>query len=405
AFNRIAAVLSEEAGKVFRFKEQEQLHEDIIDAGLAKIYQGHLDVAESIARDYGVEIETTLLDGKPYEVIGKQVANINPSLLVMGKLGIHADDDLDIGGNAENLLRNVDCAVLLSQREHQPRMDVVADATTSWTHQAEERMLKVPSFARGMARMGVLRYAQEMGHTVVTEKIVAEATRDLCPVVHGEDDDASSVADANNPSSSGRDAQFNPDWSEQAELIAASIEDESLRSNLKMRAEKRARQDSSPTVEPAHILALMDVKAQSTGEKGKCPMGFGSETEEVHSSLPWTADAEQRLERVPAGFMRDLTRKRVEQYCRSEGALEVTDQLMGEKYQDWAEGSARQTMKMPWSERALEKIERIPEFVQGMVIKEVERCAADLGVDEITPDVLSRSSSNWSDTGRFHSEQ
>ncbi len=44
AFNRIATVLSDEAGKVFRFKEQEQLHEDIIDAGLAKIYQGHLDV-------------------------------------------------------------------------------------------------------------------------------------------------------------------------------------------------------------------------------------------------------------------------------------------------------------------------------------------------------------------------
>lgn len=39
AFNRIADVLSEEAGKVFRFKEQERLHEEIIDSGLAKIYQ------------------------------------------------------------------------------------------------------------------------------------------------------------------------------------------------------------------------------------------------------------------------------------------------------------------------------------------------------------------------------
>jgi len=40
AFNRIASVLSEEASKVFRFKEQEKLHEDIIDSGLAKIYEG-----------------------------------------------------------------------------------------------------------------------------------------------------------------------------------------------------------------------------------------------------------------------------------------------------------------------------------------------------------------------------
>jgi nucleotide-binding universal stress UspA family protein len=46
AFNSIAKVLSEEAGKVFRFKQQEQLHEEIIDDGLAKIYKAHLEVAK-----------------------------------------------------------------------------------------------------------------------------------------------------------------------------------------------------------------------------------------------------------------------------------------------------------------------------------------------------------------------
>ena len=58
AFNRIAGVLSEEAGKVFRFQEQEQLHEEIIDSGLAKIYDGHLSVSKGIAEDYGIEITT-----------------------------------------------------------------------------------------------------------------------------------------------------------------------------------------------------------------------------------------------------------------------------------------------------------------------------------------------------------
>ncbi len=69
--------------------------------------------------------------------------SINPSLLVLGKVGIHADDELDIGGNAENLLRNVGCAVLLSQREHQPRVDVIAEATTSWTRQACQNRLQL----------------------------------------------------------------------------------------------------------------------------------------------------------------------------------------------------------------------------------------------------------------------
>ncbi|MBO0701642.1 MAG: universal stress protein, partial [Candidatus Dormibacteraeota bacterium] len=57
-FNGIVDVLSAEASKVFRFKEQEQLHEEIIDTGLAKIYQSHLQVAERIAREEGVEIQT-----------------------------------------------------------------------------------------------------------------------------------------------------------------------------------------------------------------------------------------------------------------------------------------------------------------------------------------------------------
>src|SRR5574340_673941 len=120
AFHSISGVLNEEAGKVFKFKEQEKLHEEIIDSGLAKIYDGHLAVARSIAKDFGVEIETELLAGKPHDAIEKYARKIKPSLLVVGKLGIHADDGLDIGGNSEHLLENVDCAILLGMREHQP---------------------------------------------------------------------------------------------------------------------------------------------------------------------------------------------------------------------------------------------------------------------------------------------
>ena len=49
-FNGIVGVLTEKASKVFRFKEQNQLHEEIIDTGLAKIYQSHLEIAEQMAR-------------------------------------------------------------------------------------------------------------------------------------------------------------------------------------------------------------------------------------------------------------------------------------------------------------------------------------------------------------------
>ncbi|MBI3042548.1 MAG: universal stress protein [Betaproteobacteria bacterium] len=181
AFNRISRVLSEEASRTFRFKEQERLHEEIIDAGLAKIYRAHLDIARSIAAESGATIETLLLDGKPHAAIEKHLRAVQPSLLVVGALGIHADADLDIGGNAERLLRNVDCAVLLSRRSHRPRIDTVAAVTTIWTDEAERRMERVPEFARKMARMAILQYAQERGHTMITENIVEEATARLCP--------------------------------------------------------------------------------------------------------------------------------------------------------------------------------------------------------------------------------
>ena len=181
AFNRIAGVLSEEANKVFKFKQQEKLHEEIIDSGLAKIYQGHLEIATSVAQEHDMMVETVLLDGKPYDAIEKYCHKVNPSLLVIGKLGIHADPELDIGGNAENLLRNVNCAVLLSQRQYQPHLDLVADVTTTWTEEAEKRMERVPSFVRNMARLAILRYAQEHGYTVITERVVEDATAKLMP--------------------------------------------------------------------------------------------------------------------------------------------------------------------------------------------------------------------------------
>jgi len=405
AFNRIAGVLSEEAGKVFRFKEQEKLHEDIIDAGLAKIYQGHLDIAESISQDYGVEVETSLLDGKPYEIIEKQVNKVNPSLLVMGKTGIHADDDLDIGGNAENLLRNVNCAVLLSQREHKPRVEVIAEATTSWTRQAEERLNNVPSFARGMARMGVLRYVQEMGHTVVTEKMVDEATKNLCPVQHGELNEAHQ-ADGEHASAPGLKAEaetdFSPSWSPEADSISRSVTDESICNNLRLRTEKKARQQGSNSVDAEHILAVMGMQPVSTDNDSKCPFGFKAESETEQSALHWTDQAEQRLGRIPKGFMRRLTRQQVEQFAREHGEAEITTDLMDDKYQQWDEGSKKQTMTMSWSEAAQAKMARIPDFIRGMVVKEVENRATRLGLNKITPEVISNASDTWANSGAFH---
>src|SRR6185437_2663077 len=86
-FNSIVDVLSQEASKVFRFKEQEQLHEEIIDTGLAKIYESHLQIAKSVAAEEGVELKVTLMDGKAWDKILQWTRREHPWLLVMGRIG------------------------------------------------------------------------------------------------------------------------------------------------------------------------------------------------------------------------------------------------------------------------------------------------------------------------------
>ena len=327
AFNRIAGVLSEEAGKVFKFQEQEKLHEEIIDSGLAKIYQGHLAVAQSIAAEHDMEIETVLLDGKPYEVINRYLNEIKPSLLVLGTTGIHADPGLDIGGNSEQLLNDAACSVLLSQREHSPRIDSLAEVTTSWTNEAETRMERVPSFVRSMARMAILRYAQEQGHTVITESIVEEATAQLMPG-HAEQAMEEIVGAYDRGELKRKpDAPTAIRWSEAATKLLLSEKDLSLRGNLSMRAEKKARSTKSSQVEAEHIS--MFVEQQDSGLK---PQDLGPRTENSLlspkssplSPVVWQSAALARLMRVPQGFMRDASKQRIETYAQANGHDEIT---------------------------------------------------------------------------------
>jgi nucleotide-binding universal stress UspA family protein len=114
AFQALMGVLSDEAGKMFKFKDQEKLHDEIIDDGLGKIYRDYLDQAVRIGLAEGVEVKSALLAGKAYEEIKKHLEKEPPSLLVVGRFGAHKTDEQDIGSTAENLLRLAPCNVLIT---------------------------------------------------------------------------------------------------------------------------------------------------------------------------------------------------------------------------------------------------------------------------------------------------
>lgn len=185
AFKNIAHALSEEAAKVFRFKEQEQLHDEIIDKGMAKLYEGYLDMAARVAQTRGVEIKTTLLAGKAYDKVLKHVRTKKPALLVIGRFGLHHVPESDMGSNAENMLRLAPCSVFLGGRGFNPDevVEIKSDnlSAIEWTEMALKGLEKVPPFARGMAKKAIEDYARGNNHTKITVEIMDEATDKLLP--------------------------------------------------------------------------------------------------------------------------------------------------------------------------------------------------------------------------------
>ena len=284
AFRRIAGVLSEEAGRVFRFKEQEKLHEEIIDDGLARIYASHLEVAHAVAREDDAEIVTALLDGKPYQAIVRYLAKVGASLLLVGKTDVHADPELDIGGNTENLLRLAPCHVWIGAATHTPPLDAVARETIVWSSEAEQKITRVPETVRNMVRMVILRYAQEQGHTVITSVLVDEATARFCP---GRSPDR---------------IDQTPRWTDEANSMLDAVDDAAAKADLRLRAEKHARRVQAAEIVPEHVRLFLGANA------GQRPA--------------WSAAALARINRVPE-MGRASVRDRAEARARDTGAAEV----------------------------------------------------------------------------------
>ena len=120
--------------------------------------------------------------------------------------------------------------------------------------------------------------------------------------------------------------------------------------------------------------------------------------------LDWTSGAIERLAKTPEGFMRDMTKWRIESFVRRSGSPKVTEDLIEKKYEYWGEGSKNIKKEMEWEQEAQEKINRIPSFVRGMVIKEIEKEAQKNGEPIVTVKTLSGVSNKWNSSMEFHTD-
>jgi nucleotide-binding universal stress UspA family protein/predicted Zn-ribbon and HTH transcriptional regulator len=390
-FNSVVNVLTERAARTFRFKEQEQLHEEVIDTGLAKIYQSHLEVARSIAKeehDYALKI--TLLDGKAYEKILQYARKTNPWLLVLGRIGVHSEQDMDIGCTAENLLRLAPCNVFLSSQRYFPQIDVKAEETLVWTQEALDRMEKAPPLVRGIAKTAVHRFAIERGHSVITESVINIAMEAImpqrasekltrvakeiaeqkvlesdavqtyicgecgyaahnqqpvkCPVCSSLPErfqmvDKSSLQHvAVDEGGTAEEETFDGvrlQWSEQSKKALRRVPRGYMRRNVKARIEKSARSQKIATITNAFATEIIDDsmgEAAAVREDAPELRAVQAQTDvqdvdvvqDFESPVQWTEEAIERLNLVPAGFMRNITQTRIEQRAQENDVPQVT---------------------------------------------------------------------------------
>jgi len=175
-FKVIANALPQEQQERFNFPAQEKLHDEIIDRGLEKLYREGLDRAVLLANDQGQQIKTEVLAGKVYSQIHHYAQLHNAGLVVLGRWGLHQDPVSSIGSNTHQFARLTSTNTLIvKEPDHQVEVPVIEhpqQESLSWTPEAEERLNRIPFFARRMARRSIEDKAREQGKTEIDESFM-----------------------------------------------------------------------------------------------------------------------------------------------------------------------------------------------------------------------------------------
>ncbi len=307
-FDSIKGVLSREAAKVFKFEEQEELHDNIIDKGLLKLAQANLARALVLAEPYAeVDVVTQVLVGKPFQAVLDWSEEIDPTLIIAARHGAHRVEGSDMGSQAENLIRLARADILLVgtkdvRTDEIPWIEADGDTGLEWAPEAEVRMLRAPPFAQEIARRAVEEYVVEAygsgdGLPTVTTERLDVAIRKILP----------------------SHMQLVMGIGTVEELALAEVRAED--------AMKRAVVQGHDEPEPARPLIEVT-----------CP-GTGRVTlREWKRSDPivWTKEAYERLQLVPL-IARPLALKTVERFARRKGLWRVTTPVMDENKESMIE--------------------------------------------------------------------
>jgi nucleotide-binding universal stress UspA family protein len=326
AFNNIRYVLSYQAGKVFKFEEQEELHNNIIDRGLKKVCEANLMRAEKVAREMDVAMTTEVLVGKPFTRIVDVCERDHYDLVVIGRWGAHHVEGADMGSNTDNLMRLIPNNLLIVGAADARPFDIPAleefeEEALEWDDDALKLILRAPPFAQAMAKASVEEYARKEGYDRITLDLLYGALKGILP-----------------PSAK--------------HLMGIENEDRKL-------AEARS-------------------KARSPIE----------EYIPHQRAFPWTQEALDRVNNRVPPFVRPMAMLAMERYAREKQLPEVTLEVTIEvAHRLGYAGDDPAPAGMQWTPEAVERLARVPKFERAMVREMVESLARDKGNSTIDYDL------------------
>ena len=363
-FGNIKDVLSAQASKVFKFEEQEELHNNIIDKGLLRLCQANLKRAQVMAEAYPeVELETQILIGKPFQCILQWVEEVSPSLLILARHGGHRIEGTDLGSQAENLVRIAPTSVLLVgtrdvRPDEIPWIEEDGEQGLEWAPDAEVRILRVPPFALGIARKAV-------------EEFVLD---NYGPGANG------TYAESGNGVRSGSPS-VPPLGADSLPMVTGERLDEAIKKLLPTHMQLIM------GIGTAEELALAEVKAEEamkrTAVEGsdadlvpadapisvRCPYtgDISTRARTEKDPVAWTREAFERLAAVPL-IARPLARNTVERFAREYGFWRVTTMVMDENKQAMIEADEfdLDTMLVMFRELQTKQIRAQAEGVDGL---------------------------------------
>jgi nucleotide-binding universal stress UspA family protein len=337
-FNNIKDVLSYQASKVFKFEEQEELHNNIIDKGLLKLCQANLKRAEVMAQEFpDVPIKTQILVGKPFQVVMQWAEEIKPSLLVLARHGAHRIDGTELGSQAENLVRIAPCNTLLTgtvgiRPEDIPWIEEDGQAGMPWAPDAEVRILRVPPFAQGIARRAVEEYLLEQtggAATIVTNRWLDEAIRKLLPT-------------------------------HMQLIMGIGTAEEIALAEVKATEQLQSTKVQGHDADPGPLTPEVETRCPVTGVVSTRPRV-------ASDPILWTEESWQRLQLVPL-IARPLARNTVERFARGHEIWRVTTMVMDDNKQKMIEADEFdvETMMVMFTELRAKQIRAEAEGRDGM---------------------------------------